>query len=274
MDVISNLPAFDLVGVDFDASGKKLLDTVTLQIPKGKLTAILGSNGAGKSTLVKLLAGQLAPTRGQLNFFGQSLTELSPLTLARSRSVLPQATAVPFAFSVEEIVRLGRSPHGDISRSAPIIERCLSHVDALHLRKRAVNTLSGGEAQRVHLARALCQIDGQPSPTILLDEPTSALDPYHQHHVLDLVHKNVAGGTTAIAVLHDLNLALQYADTAILLERGKVLASGPINQVLTAESIRSAFNVEPYFTTMPHTRTRAVLLTKNQNALPNANESH
>lgn len=227
----------------------RLLTDVSFDLGPGELVAVCGPNGAGKSTLLKCLAGQLAPTSGDI-FAGQSrLRQLPPDSVARWRAVLPQSGAIPFDFTAEEIVRMGRTPHGDDAARAStrkIVDDALALADAAHLRQRLVTTLSGGEMQRVHLARVLAQI-WEPvegfDRLLLLDEPTSALDPRHQLQILRVVREWVAGGVAALVILHDINLALRFATRVILLADGRPLADGPPADICIPQTLATVFGI-------------------------------
>lgn len=232
------------------AGGRVLLDGITATLQPGRFTAILGPNGAGKSTLLSLLSAQHTPDGGQVLLDGAPLHTLSAHTSALRRAVMPQESAVAFDFSVREVAELGRYPHrkNPDSDEAAIVGRALAATDVTALAPRIFNTLSGGEKARVHLARALAQV-WSPRPDgaarwLLLDEPTAALDLAHQHQTLrllrDWAHEQ---GIGVVAVLHDLNLALRYADDVLLLARGAAACHGPVGDVLTAERIGSVWGV-------------------------------
>ena len=229
--------------ISFSINSKKLLADVSLNIRNGEVLAVLGANGAGKSTLRKILGGDLLPSSGEVLMTGKPLSNWTLLERARVRAVLPQHSTLDFPFSVAEVVLLGRAPHlqgTESKRDFAIAEATLEAVEAAHLRERIYPTLSGGEQQRVHLARTLAQIweaaAGQPR-YLLLDEPTSNLDLAHQHSILKIVKKFAREGVGAMVILHDLNLAAQYADKIVLLKNGKIVAHGKPAEVLTPEII-------------------------------------
>lgn len=232
------------------AGGRVLLDGITATLQPGRFTAILGPNGAGKSTLLSLLSAQRTPDSGQVRLDGQPLPTLSAHTLALRRAVMPQDSAVAFDFSVREVAELGRYPHrkhpdGD---EAYIVDRALAATSVANLSHRIFNTLSGGEKARVQLARALAQV-WAPRPDsaarwLLLDEPTAALDLSHQHQALRLLRDwATTQGGGVVAVLHDLNLALRYADDVLLLAHGEAACHGPVGDVLTADRISAIWNI-------------------------------
>jgi iron complex transport system ATP-binding protein len=225
----------------------RLLAEVELRLLPGELLCIAGPNGAGKSTLVRVAAGALSPSHGSVSFFGRPLPELSLRELARRRAVVSQRSEIAFGFTSLEVVLLGRHPHSELPegrRDLEAAQQALERVEVGHLANRDVTTLSGGERQRVEIARALAQLasDVPAAETALfLDEPTSNLDLAHQHAVLRLARASSREGRLVVAVLHDLNLAAQYADRLVLLEGGRVAADGTPRAVLTPELILQVF---------------------------------
>nr|WP_221277107.1 heme ABC transporter ATP-binding protein [Deinobacterium chartae] len=237
-----------MVGVhdlSYTVSGRRLLDAIELELRAGELLVIVGCNGAGKSTLLKHISGELGRREG-IALFGQDLRRWNPGELARKRAVLPQSTALSFAYEVLEVVLLGRIPHQrrqtETREDREIALRCLERVGLAAYAGRNYLTLSGGEQQRVHLARVLAQLEGTPGERLLmLDEPTSSLDLAHQHQVLRIARSLCQEGVGVLAVLHDLNLASQYADKVLVLGGGKVLAHGTPFEVLTPTILEEAF---------------------------------
>lgn len=239
-------------------SGRAILNNVSCVIPAGKLTVILGPNGAGKSTLLRLFAGEFKPDSGSVWINERELSEWRALDIAKRRAVLPQESSLTFPFRVDEVVLMGRAPHVRGAESAAdhtISAAALKRVDMLAKRGRVFPSLSGGEKQRVHLARAMSQIwervegaaaekDGR---VLLLDEPTSSLDLAHQHGTLREARRFAAEGVTVLAILHDLNLALAYADNVIVMRDGRIHNLGTVERALTPECIRDVFGVECRF---------------------------
>lgn len=232
------------------AGGRELLHGVSATLRPGRFTAVLGPNGAGKSTLLSLLSAQRRPDAGQVLLDGRPVHAMSAHELALRRAVMPQESAVAFDFTAREVAELGRYPHRrqPAADEAAIIEQALAATDVQALAPRIFNTLSGGEKARVHLARALAQV-WTPRPDgaarwLLLDEPTAALDLAHQHQALGLLSDWAhAQGGGVVAVLHDLNLALRYADDALLLARGESPCFGPVAEVLTPRRIAQTWGV-------------------------------
>jgi len=232
--------------VTFVTGGSTLVSGVNLALAPGELVALLGPNGAGKSTLLKLLCGQIPATEGHIRFLDRPLNEWPPMTIARHRAVLPQSSTVPFAFTALEIVLLGRSPHGDAGSCEDLARRIMTQTDCGHLADRFVTTLSGGEMQRVQLSRVLLQLhhpDGDAPRCLLLDEPISNLDPAHQHRSLSVARQLAASGAGVLVVLHDLNLAAQYADRIVIMKGGRIVAEGIPREVVTGEIVSSIFEV-------------------------------
>lgn len=233
--------------VEVRIGDKTLLANASVQLAAGRVTAILGPNGAGKSTLLSVLAGQRVPTQGRVTLDGRPLEAHGMPALALRRALMPQESAVAFDFTAQEIVALGRYPH----RRAPgrdedaIVEEAMSLTDVSALAPRILNTLSGGEKARAHMARALAQLwharpDGA-SRWLLLDEPTAALDLAHQHLAMRLLRAWAARGVGVVAVLHDLNLARRYADEVVVLGGNAGLVQGPAAEVLEPALIEAVW---------------------------------
>ncbi|MEQ8662280.1 MAG: heme ABC transporter ATP-binding protein [Gammaproteobacteria bacterium] len=230
--------------------GTPLLSDCTLRFAAGRVSAVLGPNGAGKSTLLRLLAGDRRPDRGEVRLAGRPLATWTPVRLARRRAVVAQFNQVAFPFTVAEIVALGRAPwrRSETRHArAAAVSAALARMQVDKLAERLYPTLSGGEQQRVAIARALAQLD-YPRPRdarcLLLDEPSASLDLHHQHALMTLLRELAQQGFTVIAVLHDLNLALAYADDTILLERGRVIAAGTTAATLTAANVARVYRVD------------------------------
>jgi iron complex transport system ATP-binding protein len=230
--------------------GATLLQSASVRFQAGQFAAILGPNGAGKSTLLSLLCGQRHPSQGRILLQGQALASYPVQALARRRALLPQDLSVAFDYTVQDVVELGRYPHRQqpSPAEADIVQRAMQATGVSNLAQRVLNTLSGGERARAQLARVLAQIwepvPGQ-SRWLLLDEPTAALDVHHQHAVLRLARSWAhSQGVGVVAVLHDLNLALRYADQAVLLQAGRIQADGPPLQVLDPDTVRRIWQVD------------------------------
>jgi iron complex transport system ATP-binding protein len=239
----------EVSGLSYSVGAKQLLREANLTLEAGEVLAVVGPNGAGKSTLLKCLSGELTPSQGAITFAGRPLAAIPHHEIARMRGVLPQANRLPFAFTARELVLLGRSPHvigRESARDHQIVQAALSSTDTLHLADRSAQTLSGGELQRVHLARVLAQIWEPPESgrLLLLDEPTSALDLKHQHALLKLACTWAAQRTAVLVILHDLSLAARYANSILWLKEGIIQTLGRPRETVTAEIIREVFEVE------------------------------
>jgi len=225
----------------------KVLDDVSLNIAPGRMLALLGPNGAGKSTLLRVIGGELRPQSGTTLLDGVALPRWKTRTLAQRRALLPQDSQLEFPFSVEEVVMLGRAPHIDGSEreeDARIVREALTLTGMEGFAARDYTSLSGGERQRVQLARILSQAWKRDGCVLLLDEPVASLDPSHQHDTLRIAREWAQEGACVVAILHDMNLALRYADDAVLIKEGRLISNGPVRKVLTAEQVSEVFSVK------------------------------
>ena len=225
-------------------NGKTLLHPLNLKFYCNQLTVLLGPNGAGKSTLLKALCDD-DKYQGKVYCFGKSHEKWQRSELAKHMGVLPQHSNLSFNFTVEDVVKLGTLPlKADHQTQTHWVEQSLLETNLSHLSQRAYPLLSGGEKQRTHFARVLVQLSqSQKKTLLLLDEPTSALDIEHQHNTLKLAKHKAEQGACVIVVLHDLNLAAQYADRIILLQNGRILSDGQPWETLTTEQIESLYRV-------------------------------
>jgi iron complex transport system ATP-binding protein len=228
------------------------LEDISLKVPAGACTAIIGPNGAGKSTLLDLLAGRSRADSGAVEFGGRPIGDWAPLDLARRRAFLPQSLEVAFPIRVLDLVMLGRSPHhGKVSagEDRAAAETALRLTDAWHLRDRAYQRISGGERQRVQLARVIAQIwrpqqqEGEPR-VLLLDEPTASLDPGHRLAVMRLLRDLTLSGIGVVLAMHDLNDAARFADRVVLLHRGRIVSEGAPEDAMQAELLTSAYGAQ------------------------------
>jgi iron complex transport system ATP-binding protein len=234
--------------VSLALSGVTLLEGVDLSVETGRVTAVLGPNGAGKTSLLRVLCGELAPRSGTVTLGDLPVAGLPSVDRARQLAVLPQHSLLDFPFFAEEVVMLGRTPH-DTGREhdEKIVRDALAAVDCAYLARRVYTHLSGGEKQRVQLARVLAQVwepVSSGSRFLVLDEPTSSLDLAHQRLTLQVVRALADRGVGILLVLHDLNLAARCADEMVLLQCGRVAYAGPPGEVLTVANIRQVFDVE------------------------------
>jgi len=224
------------------------LDGVSIDVQAGELIALLGPNGAGKSTLLRVLAGVLTPLAGEVRLFGRAMRSLDRRAIAQELAVVPQTEAIAFGFSVREVVSMGRAPHqGGWMRATAedddIVDDVLARCDLASLARRSVRALSGGEQKRVAIARALAQ---RPR-VLLLDEPGAFLDVRHQIALYDLLADEVRSGQIACAVvMHDLNIAAQYASRIALAKDGRLVAIGAVDEVMTWARLRETFDTDLY----------------------------
>ena len=215
--------------VSYAVGGAMLLQGVSLTVQSGEVLVLVGPNGAGKSTLMSVIAGDLTPTSGEIRVDGRPLGSYRPHELARKRAVLPQQSLLQFAFTVREVVEMGRSPHDDTADELRgHVDRALERTEMTSFASRIYPSLSGGEKARAQLGRVLAQ----EAPVLLLDEPTASLDLRHQQHVMNLAQDVAADGGSVIAVVHDLNLAASSAHRIALLHRGRIVADGKPWQVM------------------------------------------
>lgn len=234
--------------VTYAVRGRALVARASLALHPGRLTLVIGPNGAGKSTLFKLLGGLLKPSNGRSTSLGTTLACIPPWRLACRRAVMAQSSSLAMPFRVHDLVRIGLEGIGSAREADHLVEQALSRADALHLADRDGLTLSGGEQQRVHFARALCQLAAgqklEPVQALLLDEPTASLDLCHQIALMDtareLAHRQ---GMAVLAIVHDLNLAGAYADTLVAMDQGRIIAQGAPETVLDAGLLERTFRL-------------------------------
>jgi len=234
---------------------KEVLRNININIERGKFYTILGPNGSGKTTLLRLLSKSLHMEKGDIFIDEVALTQIKPTFLAKKMAVVPQSTEIEFDFSVQDIVLMGRTPHISrfCSESAKDIEIAMNAMKCTNtwgLRNKSINALSGGEKQRVVVARAIAQQTG----IILLDEPISHLDIHHQIEIMNqLKQLNKNKNITIIMVLHDLNIAAAYGDHMILMHDGGVYKDGTPEEVLTEDIVKKVYGLEVYITKNPKT---------------------
>ncbi|PIJ50239.1 heme ABC transporter ATP-binding protein [Erwinia sp. OLTSP20] len=248
--------------ISYRAAKRTLVDRLSVTLEPGEMVALIGPNGAGKSTLMRLLSGYLAPHDGQCVLHGQSLTAWSRQALARHRAVMRQQQHITFALSVRDIVAMGRAPWPERDTQR-IVRQVLALTDCTSLAGRDFRQLSGGEQQRVQLARALAQLwqDEGPRGWLFLDEPTSALDLYHQQQALRLLHRLTRQGALSVCcILHDLNLAALWADRMILMHSGKLVACDTPAEVMTAPLLTRWYQADLHIYSHPQERVPQVAL--------------
>ena len=231
------------------ASAPPIVADLDLDVPAGRVTAIIGANGCGKSTLLRGLTRQLAPRAGSIEVLGRDAARVSARDYARTVALLPQHPVAPEGMTVAQLVARGRHPHrgllgGRAAGDDAAIASALERTDLVELAEREAGTLSGGQRQRAWLALVLAQ----QTPVVLLDEPTSYLDLSHQVEVLDLVRAlpdpRGGGRATVVAVLHELNLAARSADHIVAMAAGRVVAQGTPGEVIVPEVLTEVFGLD------------------------------
>lgn len=231
----------------YDESGSVLKD-ISLKVKRGEFVGILGPNGSGKTTLLKIISGALKPTAGITYLEGKRIENFKHKERAKSIAVVPQESSIPFSFSALEVVLMGRSPYlpffgFETKEDISIAKEAMSTTDVLQFETRSIQELSGGEKQRVVVARALAQ---RPN-ILLLDEPTTYLDIRHQSDLYRTIkNKNIDAHLTVVTVMHDINLASTYCDRIIFIKNGKIIADGIPNDVVKYAMIKEVFETDVY----------------------------
>jgi len=237
---------------------REVLHGVDLRVAHGEMIALIGPNGSGKSTLIRALSGVLPPMTGEVILHGRPLASYPRSHIARQIAVVPKMSSILFAFSALEFVLMGRTPHLGRLRSESAHDRrvaadAMRDTDTTHLGDRPVTELSGGELQRLIIARSLAQ----QAPIMLLDEPTAFLDINHQVQILRLLNSlNTEQDKTIVAVSHDLNLTAAFFDNIVLLSDGRIVAQGPPQEIITAERIEQVYGAEVLVDRTPSGRPR------------------
>ncbi len=244
--------------LSFSVRGSTLVRGASLALQEGTTTIVVGPNGAGKSTLLKLLTGELSPSQGTVRMDGATLPQIPAWELACRRAVMVQNQRLAFPFNVYEVARLGLEGVGRAQsriRKSEIIAQALETAGVVGLAGRQYQTLSGGEQQRVQFARALCQLEAGRSVAkrqiLFLDEPIASLDLCHQLSLLDAARSIAAQGAAVLVVLHDLNLAVTYADRLVVMHEGAIVAQGDPSAILDDNLLRGVFRVSLSFSRLP-----------------------
>jgi len=249
-----------LEGLSFSRKGQTILNGIDLHIKQGEILGLIGPNGAGKTTLMKLMIRALKPDQGKLSLEGKPITSWTQKELAQRIAYLPQGPVVDSPFTCEEVVQMGRYPR--LERFEPISAKdegiareALRLTETEGLAERPITDLSGGELQRVLLARALAQ----EAAFLFLDEPTANLDPHYQLGLLDLIAALVKDGVGVVMAIHDLNLAARYCQRLALLHQGKIVAIGRPEAVLTVENLFQVYGIEAEVYRHPRTGHLAIV---------------
>lgn len=252
----ADAPVAALCAVEFGYEpGVPVVRSVTAQLRRGRVCALIGPNASGKSTLIKLMLGQLTPWNGTVELVGRPVGSVSHLRRARLMSYVPQTGGVSFAFTVRQVVAMGRYAAGDGDLRGPVVDRALAVCDLTDVADRVFAHLSGGQQQRVLLARAVAQSD-EAGVVMLLDEPASGMDLMHVHRTMRMLRRLASGGAGAsgrdgsvgrgpgvLVVLHDVNLAARYADDVWLMAGGALAAAGPCRDVMRPELLEPVYGV-------------------------------
>lgn len=236
---------FNLYHIGFTYGSKTVINDLSTEFEQGHFYGIIGPNGCGKSTLIDILAGHLTPRSGQIKLKGRPLSDYSRRDLSLNISFVPQDFRINFPYTCQQIVMMGRYPYipkfsQPDERDRAVVNRVIREADLSGFEHRYVNQLSGGERQRVVFARCLAQ----EAAVLLLDEATSNLDLHHTLTLLDLASRRVSENALVISVMQDINLAAMYCDRLVCMQDGRVFASGPVEEVLSAETLRSVFHVD------------------------------
>lgn len=259
--------------ISYKAGQKDIVRNCSLQVQPGTFTAIVGPNGAGKTSLLRIISNEITRYKGTVSINGHAVSKINGKALSLIRAVLPQHTTVNFPFTIEQVIEIGRYAHRTTqAQNSAILEEVIQLTSLSPYRGRTYQTLSGGEQQRVQLARVMAQLwdDADFPKYLLLDEPTSSLDIAQQHALLTLSKSLCKKGIGVLAVLHDLNLASQYADEALFLKGGETIAAGSIHDVMNREVIEETFSypVEVTFdrvTRRPRVYARSLEFTTTEN---------
>lgn len=241
-----NRPLFQLSDLAFSYGNNRVLEDVSLELRSGKFYGLIGANGSGKSTLLELLMGTLSPVSGSVSYRDKIIGTYPRKELATKLALVPQHFSMDFEYRVRDVVFMGRHPHiprfsAPSSHDRKIVENSMETMDISHLQDRPVIALSGGELQRVVMARALAQ----ETEVLILDEATSNLDIQHTIGIMRVMRERVdEKGLTVIAAIHDLNQAAAFCDDCIVLKDGHIFANAPVQKIFTAELLQTVFGVE------------------------------
>jgi iron complex transport system ATP-binding protein len=257
--------AIEIKNLSHAFGGRPVLRNVSFSVNARDFFIIIGPNGSGKTTLLKSIAGILSPRKGELQIAGRRLSSYSRKAFAQTIAFVPQRLPVDFPFTVAEVVLMGRAPYQhalgiEKQKDFEIAEQAMSFTEVAHLASRHLDQLSGGEQQRVFIARAICQ---QPQ-ILLLDEPTASLDLAHQVRIMDLMEKlKTDKNVTVVMVSHDINLAAMYADHLLLLRSGEIFGIGAPKEILNFKTLEETYDCKvlvdesplgnlPRVTVVPH----------------------
>lgn len=252
-----------VASLSLHVDGNRLLDNVSFAVAEGELLALIGPNGAGKSSLVHAIIGDWPAMSGTATFGGRAISDYPDRERACRMALLPQASLLSFPFTVRDVVMLGRSPHGSgLLVDGDIVDEACEAADIAHMKNARYTRLSGGEKQRVQLARVMAQIwrkEDAGARLLLLDEPVAALDLGHQQWVMERVAAFARAGVTVVMVMHDITLAARHADRLLALRDGCVIAHGTPDEVVTIANLRAMFDTDARIIRHPDAGTPVVL---------------
>jgi iron complex transport system ATP-binding protein len=231
--------------ISYQIGNKLILEDISIEIKPGELHVLIGRNGAGKSTLFHILCGDTKLQSGKLHCNEEEIESIPKTELAKLRAVFSQDTQINFPIPTEQIIALGRYPHiTDKLKNKEIVEACLDITSSTILKHQHYPTLSGGEKQKINFGRILAQVWETPPRYLFLDEPVSAQDIPNQYQTLNICRHMANKGYAVFMILHDLNLASQYADRVTLIDKGKLIQSGTAEEVLTTKNLEIAFGIK------------------------------
>lgn len=262
MDYKNNILKIENIGFSYENNHQETISNISFSVCRGEFLGIIGPNGSGKTTLLKLISGILKPSRGKIIAFGQELANLSIEKIAQFTSVVPQETSVIFDFKVKEVVFMGRLPfisriNGETIDDYKISRQAMETTKSISLSEKNIHEISGGEKQRVFIAKALAQTP----QLILLDEFTSHLDLNFKYEMLNLLKQSLTEKTLSIiSVFHDLNLASIASHRLILLNEGKIENIGTPQEVLNEENLQKVYGVKPILINHPHLKVPQVIM--------------
>lgn len=262
---MSPLKLLNVSGISVDVAGKRLLHPAELSVSAGEVVSVVGPNGAGKTTLLRAIASDLQPGSGVIELGGRAIAGIDARERARQVAVLTQHNSLEFAFTGLEVVSLARGPHSTgAALDLRICREAMEAMDVGHLAERLYPTLSGGEQQRLQLARVLAQIwraedAGGQYRLLLLDEPATSLDIGHQHQLMRAVRKFAATGVGVLMTVHDITLAASYSDRLALIKNGHCVAQGEPEAVLTDTLVSDVFDTQVLILPHPETGKPVVL---------------
>lgn len=247
--------------LEFKIADQQILNGIDLNIKEGQFVGIIGPNGSGKSTLLKNIYRVYKPSKGSISLEDTDIDTMKSKDIAKKLAILSQESSTQFDFTVKDIIKMGRYPYKSMfedysKKDTELVDEIIDKLSLQNHKDRSFNTLSGGEKQRVLIARALVQN----TDFMILDEPTNHLDIRYQIQLLDIV-KSL--GITVLAALHDINIASLYCDYILVMKDGKIIKSGTVDEIITSETIKEVYGVDSYITENPINKKRQVFYMSN-----------